>query len=158
MGVRAAMLPGTAATTLANTSAPTPMSTTDTAGMVGSGTALDLADEEVPEEPAEGDAERYADHAADPDRHTGLPGDRAGQLSFGESERFQERKVGAPPSDRGDKGQAECNDGSARQCDAQQDRRRSERSIVEDFGWPLDAEDRAAITSYLRELVHDRVE
>ena len=36
---------------------------------------IDLAHEEIPEEPAERDAQRYADDAADADGDAGLPGD-----------------------------------------------------------------------------------
>ena len=45
-----------------------------------------------------------------------------------------------------------------RQGDAEQDRRRSERAVVEDLGRPLDREDGAAVTSDLRGLVHDRLQ
>ena len=60
MGVRAAMRPGTAATTLASTSAPTAMSTIESVGTLGAGTAWISSANSGPQDPSQHDAEGNA--------------------------------------------------------------------------------------------------
>ena len=100
VGVRAAMRPGKAATTLARPSAPNPMRTTVRAGTVGCGDDVDLAGEQIPQEPSQGDAEGHADDRPGGDRDARLPSDDGCELASGEPEGLEEREVASATADR----------------------------------------------------------
>ena len=69
VGVRAAMRPGTAATTFAKHNAPSAMRTMESAGNRGIRHGRDSVGEQCPEPSPEGDADRHTDRDPDGDRH-----------------------------------------------------------------------------------------
>ena len=136
-GVRAAMLPGTAATRLASTKGPRAITTTGRRGTLGSGTAsISWAKSSHRERPGR-DAQGHADDCAGSDSHCGLPSYGGCQLAVGKPKGFQEGEVVAPTSDRGDQGEAESDRRAGGKGATKQVRRGTKVVIGDDLSRPL---------------------
>ena len=84
VGVRAAMRPGNAATTLASVSAPKPDEDHRQGRDGWLGYDVDLLGEQIPEEAAQGDPQRHPHDGPRSDGHPGLPSDDGSELASGE--------------------------------------------------------------------------
>ena len=135
VGVRAAIRPGIAATALANRRATTAMSTMVRTGTFGAGTAW-MSREQVPEDAADDNAQRHPDDRPHAHRNRRLPGHRRRKLALGEPEGLQQGQVPAPPTDRGQQGEAEGDDCTGGQGATEHRRRTPDRVIVGDLRRP----------------------
>ena len=139
--MRAASRPGSAATRLAKTSAPSTTRITDKTGTVGSGTALRLRANSVHSYSPSDDPDRHPHDDADHCGHRRLPSDRGPQLSRGETERLQQGQVPSAPADRCREGEAEGDDRPSGKADGEDDRGGADAAVVHDLGGTLNTED-----------------
>ena len=133
------------ATRIASARARTPTTSTVPPGTVGAGTALMSAGEEVPEHPAQSDPDGDPDGAPDDGGDAGLHGHGDGELAPGEAERLEDGQVVPSAPDRRHERDAERGRGADRQGGAQQQRRGTERSVVQDLGRAEHPEHGAAV-------------